>query len=229
MIYHILNGDELANRFDIDGQTIVCREIFIEGECQADSLQDFWQCRATFIKKTYAEDTYLENVKSEFDKLSLIQASDEVNFWFGNEAFCQVNLWFCINLCLTKNATLYRVFPDSDDWHCRFTDLQNQYKSRQKLAAADLQLAANLWQAFATKDSELMHHLGKTTSASVIGLNEVCHALIEKDWKPKEILNEITQNGESDFNNIVSQFQQKAGIYGFGDLQIKRLLEAGSQ
>jgi hypothetical protein len=227
MIYHILNGDALAKKFDLDGEIIICREILIEGDLQAENLEDFWRFRAEFIKKAYADDTYLETVKSEFTKLNHLNPGDEVNFWFGNEAFCQVNMWFCSSLVLDKNAEFYRVFPDSNDWSCDFDQLENRFESRQRLTADDLQLGNQLWQAFCSRDFERLKYLSEIASPCIIRLNEVCHALIEKDWKPKEILSEITNSGENDFGKIVIQFQEKAGIYGFGDLQIKHSLEFG--
>ena len=229
MIYHILNGDELAKNFNLDGEIIICREILIEGDLKAENLEDFWRHRAEFIKKTFADDAYVETVKSEFAKLNHLNPGDEVNFWFGNEAFCQVNLWFCISLVIDKNASFYRVFPDSNDWNCSFDAIEKQFESRQGLTIADLQLSKQLWQAFCFNDFERLKYLSETDSPCFIRLNEVGQALIEKDWKPKEILSEITNSGENDFGKIVFRFQEKAGIYGFGDLQVAHLLEASQQ
>lgn len=225
MIYHILNGDGLAGGFDLNGEIITCREAFIEGSLQADSQEDFWNVRSEFIKEGYDRDLYFEKVKSEFDKLDNLQPADEVNLWFGGEAFCQVNLWFCLQLLVDKNAKLFRVFPGSDDWDCSFNDLKECVESRQTLTEEDLQLGKKLWQAFSSQDFEALKELGKADSECFPRLREVCQALVEKTSKPKEILQEIVQDGEKDFGKIFLQFRERAGIYGFGDSHVKNLLE----
>lgn len=226
MIYHILNGDGLAGGFDLDGEIIICREAFIEGGLQADSREDFWKVRSEFIKEDYDRDSYFEKVKSEFDKLDDLQPADEVNLWFGDEAFCQVNLWFCLQLLADKNAKLFRVFPDSAEWDCSFHDLKECVESRQTLSEEDLQLGQNLWQAYSSQDFEGLKVLGETDSECCPRLREVCQALIEKTSKPREILRKIVQDGEKDFGRIFLQFRERAGVYGFGDLQVKHLLES---
>jgi len=49
MVYNILNGDSLAYSFPdtkIEGDIIVVREGFIDGNLSGDNLHDFWQSRA---------------------------------------------------------------------------------------------------------------------------------------------------------------------------------------
>ena len=97
MIMHILAGDYLAESFqqnDIEGEIVVCRECLIEGETDARSLEEFWQLRAKFFEKTYGENNYHGKTVCEFEKINHITANDEVNLWFGNELFCQTNMWF---------------------------------------------------------------------------------------------------------------------------------------
>lgn len=224
MIYHILNGDALAESFELEGEIIVCREFLIEGDLRAKDLRELWQIRSEYVKEKFNDDSYFEKVKGEFDKLNNLKPDDEVNLWFGDEAFCQVNLWFCLQLLADKDAKLFRVFPDSDDWNCSYNDLKKSFTSRQKLTDDELRLGKQLWQAFSLQEFESLKELSKTNSNSFPKLNEVCQALIEKNSKPTEILQEIIQDGEKDFSKIFLQFRQKAGIYGFGDLQVKNLL-----
>ncbi|NJM53918.1 MAG: hypothetical protein HC846_11345 [Blastocatellia bacterium] len=84
MIYHVLNGDGLAENFDLEGEIVVCRECLIDGDLRAKNLNELWKVRAGFIKKNYGADDYFEKVKSEFDKLNNLKTTDEVNLWFGN-------------------------------------------------------------------------------------------------------------------------------------------------
>ena len=58
MVYNILNGDSLAYSFPdakIEGEIIVVREGLIDGELSGDSLHDFWQSRARYMRITETE------------------------------------------------------------------------------------------------------------------------------------------------------------------------------
>ncbi|MBX7171637.1 MAG: DUF1835 domain-containing protein [Pyrinomonadaceae bacterium] len=225
MIYHILNGDSLANGFNLEGEKIICRECLIEGDLQAKNLAELWKVRAELLRKTYGADDYFENVKSEFDKLNDLKPNDEVNLWFGNEAFCQVNLWLFLNLLESKEATIYRIFPDSDDWNCSFENLEKCFESRQKLTKEDVWLGKKLWKAYCFQNFDSLKTLSQTKTKGFLNLPEVCLAIIEKETQPKKILQRIIENGETDFGKIFNQFREKAAIYGFGDLQVKNILK----
>lgn len=228
MIYHVINGDGLAGSFPLEGEIIVCREALIDGNLKAKNLTELWKVRAEFVKNNYGADDYFEKVKDEFDKLKNLKPTDEVNLWFGNEAFCQVNMSFVLWLIWDKKPTFYRVFPDSDKWDCSFGNIEKCFESRQKMSWDEVRFGTSLWQAFQAKEHEKLWHLGSIVSGEFPKYkkyDQVCKALMEIDSKPKEILLEITKNGETDFNKIFLQFKEKAGIYGFGDLQIRRILE----
>jgi hypothetical protein len=222
MKFHILNGDALAADFDIDGEKIICRECLIDGETNANSSDEFWKIRADFIEKHYGENDYIDKTVREFEKLQNFSAGDEVNLWFGNELFCQANLWFCLSLAEKSNAEIYRVFPDSTDWNCKFDDLQTCFNNRVKLRKEDLQLGLKLWQAYQISDYAQLADLSKTNSPAFIRLQEVCEAEIEKHIKPRKILSEIKA---TEFDEIFKQFSRQAGVYGFGDSGVKRILK----
>ncbi len=224
MIYNVLNGDGLANNFTFQGDIFVCREILIEGSLQSESLDEFWKLREKFVKSTFQTENYSLRVKSEFEKLSYLKPNDEVNLWFGDDAFCQVNMWFCLWLCANSGAIIYRVFPDSNSWNCSFSNLNKCLESRKLLKSNDLLLGKRLWELFSENDFEGLKNIGETKTDCFKKLNEVCDALIGKNQKPKEILIEIIKDGENDFSKIFSEFQQKAGVYGFGDTQVKNIL-----
>ena len=74
MIYHVLNGDALTDRFiasGIEGETAVVRECLVEGDLHGDSLPDFWKTRANYLATAVhaGEADYFRKVVSEFDKL----------------------------------------------------------------------------------------------------------------------------------------------------------------
>ena len=217
----------MAENFDLEGEKVICRECLIEGDLKAYNLNQLWKVRAEFIKKTYGADDYFEKVKGEFDKLNGLTPEDEVNLWFGNEAFCAVNMSFVLWMCWDKKPTFYRVFPDSQGWNCSFENLSKCFETRQKMSDKEVRFGTSLWTAFQAKDYEKLLHLGSLGSVKFPDLkkyDQVCKALSEINTKPKELLSEIQLTGETDFNKIFLQFKEKAGIYGFGDSQVKNLL-----
>ncbi|MEP6788827.1 MAG: hypothetical protein ABJB40_10380, partial [Acidobacteriota bacterium] len=59
-------------------------------------------------------------------------------------------------------------------------------------------------------------------------LNEVAAAAVTRDTHPIETLTAITAGGETDFSKIFVEFNKRAGVYGYGDLQVQHLLDHGS-
>ena len=106
--YHILNGDALKEQFpeDIKGTLIIARECLIEGNVDGDTFDSFFNNRAQFISKNYGDtkEAYLQNVKTEFQKILTLEPDSNVNLWFEDDLFCQVNFWFIIHL-LSENKT----------------------------------------------------------------------------------------------------------------------------
>src|SRR6188768_902786 len=101
--YHLLNGDALIEKIqgaNITGEVIICRECLIEGETLAGSLEEFCKARSKFISRTYSVtiDSYFEKCVFEFEKILNLQTNSEVNLWFENDLFCQVNMWFILSL-----------------------------------------------------------------------------------------------------------------------------------
>lgn len=238
MIYHVLPGDSLVEEFrkaDIGGEIIVCREALISGPIDADSLDEFWQQRARFVLSEYGEDEieYHEKTAATLNKLAELESDAEVNLWFEYELFCSVNLWFCLSLLNETGATVYRVEPiglDEDKrWdgfgHFVADDLKACFEMRHKLSQSDAYLGAQLWNAYRRKDDLKLKELASMDNAAFPCLSEVVAAANEKDIQPLEILRVITAKGEKDFGKIFVEFKKRAGVYGFGDAQVQRLLD----
>ncbi len=239
MKVHVLSGDALTETFrktNIDGEILVCRECLIEGDVNAQSLEDFWQTRARFIEKTHGGSTedYFQNVASEFEKLENYNCvGAEINLWFEYELFCQVNYWFTLFLLNESNARIFRVAPivrgEVEIWkgfgNLSTADLEKCFAERVEVTAADLSLGNDLWYAFQDDDHAAFEHLSAKESAAFPYLREVCRAAVEKNSRPRKVLEEIIAGGKKDFaKEIFPAFAAKAGVYGFGDSQVKRIL-----
>jgi Domain of unknown function (DUF1835) len=238
MIYHVLPGDAQVGEFkktNIKGEVIVCRECLIVGDIDAETLDTFWERRAHFILSEYGEDVadYHEKVADELAELLDFDENDEVNLWFEYELFCSVNMWFCLWLLSNTTAEIYRVEPvvlsNEDRWlgFGGFTadELKTCFDAHTRFTPQEIALGAALWNAYRANDRATLADLSNSTSVCFPYLNEVCEAAIEKDSRPREIIAEIQFEGKTDFDEIFSEFTRRAGVYGFGDSQVRRLLE----
>ncbi len=234
---HVLPGDSLRPEFEktnLDGDIIVCRECLISGDVDADSLPEFWDQRARFILSAGEDEIeYHEKVADELARLLDIPEGAQVNLWFEYELFCSVNMWFCLYLLQETGAEIYRVEPrvlKADDRWKGFGGLDSEalttcFKGRNKLTPEDVALGADLWNAYRHNDHARLQGLSKANSANFPYLEEVCGAAIDKETRPLEILRDIHAEGFNTFPEIFPEFVSRAGIYGFGDVQIKYLLE----
>ncbi len=237
MIIHVLPGDSLVEEFTkagIEGETVVFREALIAGDVVAASLDEFWDIRANFLELEYGEDPldYREKVAYEIERLTYLPADAEVNLWFEYELFCQANLWFCLDL-LKYHASVYRVAPlnaSPDDVWKGFGKhdapaLEECFQARARVNDEDKLKGSKLWEAFRNRESESLIELGNYRSESFPFLKEVCGAAAGIEKRPGEILTEIKETGISEFDEVFAEFQKRAGVYGFGDLQVERLIE----
>jgi hypothetical protein len=237
MIYHVLPGDAQVEAFretGLKGEVIICREALITGDVDADTLDGFWNQRARYILAEYGEDEiiYHEKVADELLRLTDVSGDDEVNLWFEYEAFCSVNLWFCMSL-LPDSVNAYRVHPSKLSEVDRWTgfggmsanDLVECFRDRIRLSLDDLQLGRDLWNAYRLGDLERLRALGATLSAAFPYLSEIVDAIALRDTRPVEVLSGIRADGITEFADVFAEFKRRAGEYGYGDLQVGRLLD----
>ena len=238
MKYHVLPGDAQVEEFKktgIDGEVIVCREVFVTGPIDAENIDEFWDERAKFILAEYGEDeiVYHETVADELTKLADMTDEDEVHLWFEYELFCSVNMWCCLSLLKDTGATVYRVEPiglgvdNRWDGFGKFEadDLKACFEMRTKLSGEDVVLGAALWQAYRRKDFIDLKELAKGATDAFSYLGEVVAAAILQDSEPLAVVRAITSGGETDFAKIFAEFKKRAGVYGYGDLQVQRIID----
>jgi hypothetical protein len=103
-------------------------------------------------------------------------------------------------------------------------DLKICFSERVRFSDQDLVLGADLWKAFQDRDHDKLRELSITESTNFPFLTDVCDAEIEKETRPKQILRDLRRSGVEDFGGVFVAFRERAGVYGFGDTQVKRLL-----
>ena len=244
MIYNILNGDSLAHSFPdakIEGDIIVVREAFMDGDLSGDNLNDFWRSRAKYHGSTEAE--YHSGVAKEFEKIINAPDNTEFNLWFEYDLFCQVNMWFVISIInsLSIKKKVYAVYTsyldrnDKQFWNgfgqATSSELKICFAERIPLNDNDLQFGQDLWAAYKSDDLEELIRLAKNQSPAFPYLQEVVKAHVERfpkdgtEGRPERVLEEITKNISTDFHQVFKEFWSRESIYGFGDIQLKELYD----
>lgn len=237
MNIHVLPGDAQVEEFSktgIAGEVVVCREALIDGDVRAGTLEEFWRVRENFFARQYPETqaSYRETVIAEFEKLKDLPAGAHVNLWFEYELFCHVNLWFCVWLLRDARVELYRVAPimqrKDRTWDgfggLTSDQLEECYDARLKFTDRDIVLGSDLWTAYQNRDYAKLEELSRVESACFPYLEEACEAEINKETRPKQVLRDLQDEGVHDFGEMFAGFRDRAGVYGFGDSQVRRLL-----
>ncbi|MEO9483211.1 MAG: DUF1835 domain-containing protein [Ekhidna sp.] len=233
---HILNGDSLKEQFptvQIHGEMLVARECLIEGPSNAKSLDAFLQIRSDFIKKSYGGS--YAGTAEEIRKINSLTDA-EVNLWFEEDLFCQANLWFVCSLLYLKRVNVFLVMP-KDSLRYGFGGLNEQqlieaFQNKKALTPVNVNQFALLWFAYQKNHIERLLKLGVQMHSDfpfVMRAIEAHFDRLPKGDKPglpeQLILDIMEEKSTNDFGTIFREFIERAPIYGFGDLQIKRIFD----
>ena len=239
---HVLNGDCLLEQFpkNIPGEFIICRECLVEGPVGAQNLDIFWKQRASFIEESYgfAKELFIEKTVNELAKLTNISEDSEINLWFENDLFCQVNLWFVMHRLANskKTSNVYWVRPLNLGWtvfaDLSESELEKSFEQRVKLEINEIELFSSLWENYCQNNFSVLAEIADKLSARFNELPKVIKAHVERFapkgelGKPEQIIAELVEKaGTRDLKVIFNAFRAFNDIYGFGDLQVKRLLK----
>lgn len=237
---HILNGDSLKEQFpeSISGDIIVARECLVDGNVKGIDSDKLFATRAKFLSQHYGgtEQDYYKKTVPEFQKIISINDDSDINLWFEDDLFCQVNFWFVVHLLNKKdhNNAVFLIRPESHDQYgfggLNHSELSSIYKKRSALI--ELNKVASLWQSYQNDDTEnLIQTAGELESIYPFIL-PAAQAHIERkqtnDNAGRPIQSLITIMEElktEEFGPVFREFNKRESIYGFGDLQVKRLFD----
>lgn len=238
--YHILNGDVLKDHFpqQISGVIIVARECLVDGPVEGNSLDELFKTRSEFISENYegyTNEGYYQVTVPEFEKIQKIPKGSEINLWFEDDLFCQVNFWFVCSLLKghSKRSSLNLVRPEI---HTPYgfgglskTELVAIFHKRKKLI--QIEKIAQLWRLYQHQKTDEMLKIGQELDSEFPFLLPAIQAHTDRipshgnPGKPVQALKEIREElNTDDFAEIFREFSKRESIYGFGDLQVKRLL-----
>jgi predicted DNA-binding protein YlxM (UPF0122 family) len=242
MIYHILNGDSLKEQFpeSISGEKIVARECLVDGDVVGESLQDLFNTRAKFLSSAYGgtEKGYFDKTVPEFLKIEKIPNDTEINLWFEDDLFCQVNFWFVIFMLAESGSTdnVNLVRPSIDNQYA-FSGMSSAaliqvYHDKKRIDQPIIQILSKFWRLYQSGDKIGMRELADQLPDDYGFVKVAIEADIDRQsinasiGRPKQTLLDIMQDlGTDDFGTIFREFNLREAIYGFGDLQVKRLLD----
>lgn len=239
--YHILNGDALKEQFpsEIEGKRIIMRECLIDfpfGELIED---DFLVNRATYLSTKYSEITkagYLKRMAKELNEMAQIPAEAEINLWFEDDLFCQANLWYVVHFLLNRlpDAKLFLVRPTAN-LRYGFSEFDQAgliqlYRDRSFIENPSL--FSDLWTEYQNGASEKIGELTQQISTQFPFINATIEAHLDRLPKTNypgrpiatlmQIRNELKTN---EFKPIFKAFSEREAIYGYGDLQVKNMLD----
>ena len=242
MEYHILNGDALKDCFpkDIKGGILVARECLVDGDVQSKDLEELFNIRAAFIKSLIGDgftagDYYSETV-TEFQNIMDIPDRSIINLWFEDDLFCQVNFWFVIYLVyhFTNHCTVNLVRPAKLNQYgfgaYNETGLMELYENRIPLTGLDR--LSLLWEFYKDNKTDELSAIAEELKpvypfiADAVKAHQARLPSDDSPGRPTEILQEIiSELGTREFGPIFKAFNKRAYIYGFGDLQVKRMFD----
>lgn len=238
---HVLNGDSLASSFpaSIPGEIAIARECLVDGPVNANSIEELWLIRDKFLSQNYpeaSEEDYYTKVVPEFEKIMTVAPDTKVYLWFEHDLFCQVNLWFVMSLLKNHKGSVYLVNPTTDliEGFGGMNELQLEqaYRDAKLLTANERHILTDMWKLYQQPDVSEAMTLSHVAIPELPFLHPAVAAWKESiphgnyPGKPKAELKVIAaQLGTDDFGKIFRAFNIKYPIYGYGDLQVKRLWE----
>ena len=239
-VIHILNGDALGDQFpkDLPGETLVFRECLIEGPKKVVEFEAFFASRAAYLSDTYdptIKESYSLELSIPLMRVVKEQTPAEVVLWFEEDLFCQANFWFVCHF-LEGSGYRGRVSWAKPSGVAKYNfgllskeSLTAVFKDRIPVDTANV---APLWQAYSINDSdELIRLVEGITDLSeyiipaALAYRDMNTSTIEQS-RPYLSLLEITKRLKTThFGKVFMEFCKKEGVYGFGDLQVKRIFD----
>jgi hypothetical protein len=241
--YHILNGDCLKEQFpnSIIGEKIIARLCLVDGNVKARTLNELFEIRAKFISESYSnytEQDYFTKSVTEIEKIQNISDNTEINLWFEDDLFCQVNFWFVINLLFEdgKSQSIFLVRPKKNTEYSfgrmNKDELVRAFKNRVKIEPFELNELSKIWKLYQQENCTEMFEVAKKIEAKFPFLIPAIQAhkdripVNENLGRPKQSLIKIMDDLKTEnFGKVFGEFCKREGIYGFGDLQVKRMYD----
>jgi len=245
-ILHITNGSSLTDYLEdlnIIEDKLTWHEILCEGPTvKALDSEAFIEARKAFLNVEYNIDIDESEYKKELSKLEDTNKYSEIVLWFEYDLFCHINLMAVISLLQYKKIKLpiYLVcsgrIKESNDLKGLSELLPEQllqhYKEKILLSDEDIELADTIWEIYCGKDHNLLKpFIVKSSSFKYLSNCLKAHLKRFPDSKnglgalEENILEIINNNSIKSKHHLLGYILNYQGFYGFGDIQLKRMIE----
>jgi hypothetical protein len=247
-ILHITNGDDLTNyllKLGIVSQTnvITWQETLCVGPTvEAVASEEFLNIRKTFFKSFYDITLSRKEITSTLNKLDDISNFTEIVLWFEYDLFCHINMIAVISLLEQKGIYLpiYLVCSGRVEGEKGLkglaelnpAQLQAHYTDKVKLNVDDIALAQKIWKIYCGTDHNLLMPL-ITRSSSFKYMSNCLKAHIKRfpdvrsgiSTLEYNILRLVQENTITSRHHLVGYTLHYQGYYGYGDLQLERVID----
>ena len=243
---HITNGSALTERLNVlqfEGEFLTWHEMLCEGPTTLNIDNDnFINTRETFLTEYYGLEYKREEFKTELDKLNHLDGFEEIVLWFEYDLFCHINLIGVISLLRQKNIDLPISLVCSGRvegekglkglGELKSHQLRSHYKHRATLNNDDLALAEQCWTIYNSDNHNDFKPL-IVTSSSFEYLTNCLKAHLKRFPDTRSglgtlqfnILKLIKANEIKSMHHLLGYVLNYQGFYGFGDIQVERILE----
>ena len=239
-VIHIINGDALEDQFpkDLPGEILVFRECLIEGPKKVVEFEAFFASRAAYLSDAYGpkiKESYSRDLSVPLMKVVTDLKPSEIVLWFEEDLFCQTNFWF-ICYFLEESGFGGKVSWAKPSGVAKYNfgllskeALTAVFEDRLPVNIAKIAL---LWQAYSVNDSDKLIRLVEGIAGlsqyiipAAIAYRDMNTSTIEKS-RPYLSLLAITKTLKTThFGKVFMVFCKKEAVYGFGDLQVKRIFD----
>lgn len=245
-LLHITNGYNLTNylkELGIKGDILTWQEMLCEGPTnEIIDCDEFFKIRKEFLQDFYDIEVNEAEFRSEIGVLESSKEYSKIVLWFEFDLFCHINLMAVINLILQKNnkCPIYLVCSGRVEGEKELkglselsaVQLHTHYKSKIKLTQKDIELMVSLWKTYCGQD----HNLFKTNiieKSLFPYLSNCLKAHLQRFPDSKTGLSGL----ESNILNILKTYDIKSkqhllgyalnyqGYYGYGDIQLERIIQ----
>jgi hypothetical protein len=239
-LIHILNGDALGDQFpkDLPGETLVFRECLIEGPKKGIEFEAFFTSRAAYLSDTYdptIKESYSQELSFPLMKVVTDNKPSEVVLWFEEDLFCQANFWFVCHFLLSSGYSgkvTWAKPSGTSRYNFGLLSKESLMAVFEERLLINLTKIAPLWQAYSVNDSDELIRLveGSTDLSEYIipaamAFRDMNTSTIEQS-RPYLSLLEIKKTLKTThFGKVFMEFCQKEAVYGFGDIQVKRIFD----
>ena len=244
---HITNGSILTEKLqelDFHGEFLTWHEMLCEGPTlEHIDTDEFINIRSEFFDKTYDLEIDTVEFHNELNKLNSTEHYNEIILWFEYDLFCHINLVAVISLLQQKriDIPLYlvcsgRIKGENDLkglGELTSGQLLKHFKERIKLNNKDIDIATTVWGIYCGKNHSLLKpYIIKPSSFNYLSnclkahLERFPDSITGLNVLEEHILKTILDNDIKSKHHLLGYILNYQGFYGFGDIQIERIIES---